>query len=218
MLTTGTRLSRSLRNTFRASELKKRTNTQSTLKPPVQGKIIDMKKTKTTTTSKVMTKGEFNALIDDIATLQLRYDSLVLMRDQAQHQLNALHEPGIKEVEDAIKAKLKSAAKYAKAERKDLLEGSGRQDASPLADYGFRIAPAELTPLPKWTWAQVSTALVQQGLDKYLRRPEPEVDKQTIKAALLSADELAEFGCRVTQKVDFWVTAKTDAATRLKAE
>lgn len=175
-------------------------------------------KTKTTSTKKIMTHGDFAAVIDDIAALQLKLASRVLARDQAQHQLNQIHEPGIKELEDAIKSKLKSASKYARDNRKDLLEDYGRQDSSALADYGFRVAPEELTPMSKWTWAQISVALVQQGLDKYLRRPDPEVNKQAIKADRLSAEEMAKFGCRLTQKIDFWVTAKTDAATRLKAE
>jgi phage host-nuclease inhibitor protein Gam len=70
---------------------------------------------------------------------------------------------------------------------------------------GRRLAPSALKLLNKaWTWAAVLVALRQKFGDRFLRKREPEVDKEAVKDGLPETD-LAAFGLKLEQEESFYI-------------
>ncbi len=67
---------------------------------------------------------------------------------------------------------------------------------------GLRLAPPKLKPVAKMTWAKVVAKLKETGLDRFLRYPEPEPDKEALKAA--DAETQKQAGVRVCSEEFFW--------------
>jgi len=68
---------------------------------------------------------------------------------------------------------------------------------------GFRLSPPRLKPIAKMTWAKVAEKLKELGLKKYLRFPDPEPDKEKIKAEA-DFETMKEIGVRICSEENFY--------------
>ncbi len=79
---------------------------------------------------------------------------------------------------------------------------------------GRRLGKAALRLLNKaWTWAAVITKLREKHGMKYIRTADPEVDKEAVKKAKLSAEALKECGLKIEQDEEFYVEIDRPPAT-----
>ncbi len=79
---------------------------------------------------------------------------------------------------------------------------------------GRRKSPGKLQPLNKaWTWEAVLVKLREKYKDKFLRKHEPEPDKEAIKKAELSADDLEACGLKIEANEDFYAEPSRTATT-----
>jgi len=67
---------------------------------------------------------------------------------------------------------------------------------------GFRLSPPKLKPVAKMTWAKVVEKLKSLGRERFLRYPDPEVDKEALKLA--GVETLKEVGVRSCSEDLFW--------------
>ena len=171
---------------------------------------------KTTKTEKVLTKEEFGALCDQIVAAQKKRGDIVQLKQAQEIQLNELYDPRIKELDETIKVKMKLAAGFAMKNRAELLKPGRSSGASTLAEFGFADSPEslELKNKNKLGWKDVVALLLKRGLERFLRTPEPEVDKDALRLSGLSEAELEELGVKRASKTTFWVRGKVTEPSR----
>lgn len=80
--------------------------------------------------------------------------------------------------------------------------GSVKSRKLSFGSLGFRLAPPKLKPIAKMTWAKVVEKLKDLRLEKFLRYPDPEPDKEALKTA--DAEILKQVGVRVCSEEFFW--------------
>ena len=89
---------------------------------------------------------------------------------------------------------------------RDSLEADGRKSVEfRFGRAGIKLLPAALKLLRGWKWDQVLAVIDPE----YVRTSE-EVDKQKVKAAKLTAEQLAAFGLKLAGKEDFWFEPKPE--------
>jgi phage host-nuclease inhibitor protein Gam len=81
----------------------------------------------------------------------------------------------------------------------------------PHARIGYRETPPRVERASRrWTWTEASIALAATAWgSRYLRTPEPEIDKETILAdlATLPVEDLHEVGIKIVQGERFYIEA-----------
>lgn len=76
---------------------------------------------------------------------------------------------------------------------------------------GRRLAPAALKLLNKaWTWTAALVSLRERFGDRYLRKRDPEIDKDLVKAEIPEAD-LANYGLQIKQEENFYIELQRPA-------
>ena len=71
-----------------------------------------------------------------------------------------------------------------------------------FGSLGFRFAPPKLKLIAKMTWAKVVEKLKELRLDKFLRYPDPEPDKEALKQA--DMETMKAVGVRICNDEFFW--------------
>jgi phage host-nuclease inhibitor protein Gam len=165
-------------------------------------------KTKRIKAPSLSTRTEFDATVDEIARLTVELRKQEARRDARIQAIRTEYEPACGALIDQIKGLTLAAEKFADENRKDLFVGKAKSSETSLALFGFRIGNPTLKLLSKaWTWERVVETLESLQLTAFIRRPDPEPDKDALKQKL---DEvaLAKVGCRVDQSETFYIEPK----------
>lgn len=156
-------------------------------------------------------RSEFDAAVDQIATLQVKLRILEAKRDKDIQRARDAHGAAIDEVATQLKATLSLAERYAVDHRDEIVPPGRKSSESALAVFGFRLGNPTLKTLNKrWTWDGVLEAVRSRFNGRFIRTSEA-VDKDALKAQL-SDEQLAGVGCRIEQREDFFVEAKEQAS------
>lgn len=163
------------------------------------------------------TRAEFEAAVNEAATLETRLRLLKARRDKRIQAVQDEFDADISAVKQEIDGILARAEVYAETHRGDLFAPGTKSAETELATYGFRAHPPALALLNrKWTWAAVLEALRGLGRADLIRRKE-EADKDLIKASLDDAT-LASVGLRIEAKETFGITPKTEGGEAVQGE
>lgn len=155
------------------------------------------------------TRSEFDAAMNDIASMTVELRKLEAERDEKVQAVQEQFNDDIGDIKQKISGLAAQGEKYALAHRTDLLPGKKKSGETSLAFFGFRTGQPTLVTLNrKWTWATVIAALKAQGLGRFIVTKETP-DKDAMKAHL-NDEQMAAVGCRVKQTEAFWVEPKLE--------
>lgn len=161
--------------------------------------------------SQPLTRDEFFAAIDQIATLQTQARLLTARRDKQIQRIQDEFQPDVSDVTERIKARLALAEQYADTHRDELFPGKVKTAETELASYGYRLHPPALKLLNrKWSWDAVVEAAKRAFPGRFVRSEET-LQKDSLKAEL-SDEELLSVGLRIDQVETFGVTPKVAGA------
>ena len=136
------------------------------------------------------------------ATLEI--ERLTAERDKEIAAVQTQYEPAL-DKQLTQKAEMLASLEAFYRENVAELERGGRKSYE-LGNgvMGRRLDPPRLALLNRaWTWATATAKVGRRYGLKYLRVPEPELDKDLVKADL-DADELAACGLKVVQSEEFY--------------
>lgn len=157
-----------------------------------------------TTTAAITSRNQFNALIDEIAALQLEVEEATSTLNTELAKLQEGAKTVITAKQAAITFKLAAAEKYAETERDTLFPGKEKTAATALAKFGFRLTPPAVKPLSSaWPAARSIEAIESAGQPQFLT-VKTMLNKDVLKGELDDAG-LAAFGLRLTSKDEFWI-------------
>ncbi len=160
--------------------------------------------------SDILSKTEFEAVLDEIATLQIERDKLTVKRDKKLLELREAFDPEINTLNEKMQSRLLRADRFATIHRESLF-GKLKSSATALTVFGFRLGNPTLKLLnKKWSWETVLETLKARSLTQFVISTE-KPDKDSLKAQL-NDEELAAVGCRIDQAESFFVEPKRDAA------
>lgn len=181
-----------------------------------------MSKSKRLKAAGLLTRDEFEIVIERVAVYTTRLRALEAERDQAIQAVQQAFALRIDSIESVIKADVSLCEKFAEAHRDELITGKAKSNGTSLARYGFRTGMPQLKLLSKWTWEKVIAALHGRGLgDKYIRTTE-EPAKDIMLADLQAHGHLGEstepgqVGVRLYQAETFYIEPKVEGAEPVK--
>lgn len=179
-----------------------------------------MKKPKRIKAPVLLTRDEFEIIIDRIATCTTALRKQEADRDDDIQRVQAAYAREIGRLTDYIAADAALCEKYAEAHRDELLPGKAKSAETPLARYGFRTGMPQLKLKSKVTWEKVVEVLQDEKRILWLRT-KVEAAKDAILAACQARPETAEIadriGIRVVQDETFYIEPKVDGADQVKA-
>ena len=155
---------------------------------------------------------QFELVVNNIAHLQIRLQSLEAERAAAIQKVEKLFGPQIDLAAKLIEKSLHDCAAYAAAHRAELFAQDAKTAATATAHFGFRDGQPKLALVAKNTWDKVLVYLRQKW--PVLVRTKEETDKEALLAALKTlppverVNRLDQLGLRITQAETFWVEAK----------
>lgn len=159
----------------------------------------------------LLTRAQFDALVDDTVQLQLAKEKAELKRDKRLLEIREETDPQIENLSSTIKSNLLRAEKFANVHRDEIFPSKAKSTSTALALFGFRIGNPTLVLLNrKWTWESVIAAIRAKELAGYLIT-KTAVDKDAVKLQLDDATR-AEIGTRVEQVEQFFIDPKRDEA------
>jgi phage host-nuclease inhibitor protein Gam len=135
----------------------------------------------------------------------IKQERWVAMRDLGIAQITEQYLPGIA-AEIALRADLELQLQNYYMAHLDELEVDGKKSVQLTHGVmGRRLGSPALKVLNKsWTWESILTRLREVYGARFIRKPEPEVDKVAIKKANLPADDLKACGLKIQQDEDFY--------------
>ncbi len=161
--------------------------------------------------SQPLTRDEFFAAIDQIATLQTRMRLVTARRDKQIQSVQDEFQPEISTLTEQIKARMALAEQYADTHRDELFPGKVKSAETELASYGYRLHPPALKLLNrKWSWDAVLEAAKRAFPGRFVRQEET-LQKDSLKAELTD-EQLGAVGLRIDQQETFGVTPKVEGA------
>lgn len=168
-----------------------------------------MKKTQTRIKApSLSSRTEFDHAVDEIARLTVELRKQEARRDARLQTIRDEYEPACVALGQQIKGLTLAAEKFADERRDELFSGKTKSAETNLALFGFRKGNPTLKLLSKaWTWERVVETLEALKLTRFIRRKDPEPDKDALKQELDDA-ALAKVGCRVEQSETFFIEPK----------
>lgn len=158
-----------------------------------------------------LTRDQFFAAIDQIATLQTACRLATARRDKQIQRIQDEFQPELSDLTEKIKVRLALAEQYADTHRDELFPGKIKSAETELASFGYRLHPPALKLLNrKWSWDAVLEAAKRAFPGRFVRSEET-LQKDSMKAELTD-DQLIAVGLRVDQVETFGVTPKVDGA------
>ena len=161
----------------------------------------------------IRTRDQLNAVVENIVLLRLE-----------QAELDRAQADEIAAIREKYRAPLTEVDRYLQMETA-WVEAWARQNPGeftreriidcPHARVGYRVmAPRVERASRRWTWTEAALALAETEWGRrYLRAPEPEVDKEAILAdlATLSTDDLRQAGIKIVQGERFFIEPHGEA-------
>lgn len=175
--------------------------------------------------------GEFLALVNELAQLEIEQRTLAAQRDARLAAIEAEFDAQLAPITEKIKGRVALAAAYAREHRTELLAKDAKSARTTLATYGWRTGNRTVALLGHYTTETVIARLKQTGLGRFIRTRE-EIARDAIlamsrngKTVTLHAAApgrrprhiaLARAGLRITQAETFYVEPHAATAETLK--
>ena len=164
----------------------------------------------------IQTRQQLDAVLENIAHLQRERDELYLAQEKEIAAVRQSYRTPLAEMEHYLDLETSWAEAWAQGNPGAF--AADRSLACAHATIGFRATPPRIERASRrWTWSRIARTLA--GLawgQRYLRVPEPEVDKEALLADLarLSPVELRNAGMQIVQGERFFITphSETEAA------
>lgn len=180
-----------------------------------------MKQTKRIKAPVILTREEFEIVVDRVAIHTTRLRELEAARDDAIQQVQTAFAADVTRHKQYIEADCTLCEKFAEEHRAELLPGKAKSAETPLSRYGFRTGMPQLKLRARMTWDQVVVILQEQKRAMWLRT-KIEAAKDVILAACQARPETAEIaagiGMRVVQDETFYIEPKVDGAETVKTQ
>lgn len=146
----------------------------------------------------------------------IKQERWVAMRDLRITQITEEFAPGIAE-ETFVRADLELQLQNYYMAHLEELEKDGKKSVQLTHGViGRRLGSPALKVLNKsWTWESILTRLREVYGARFIRKPEPEVDKAAIKKADLSADALKACGLKIEQTESFFAEPERTPTTEV---
>jgi phage host-nuclease inhibitor protein Gam len=169
----------------------------------------------------IVSREALDAAVAEIATLKIQYAAakadmeleIARVQERRQEQMLALGQ--------RIEVREAGVFVYCQRHRAQLFPDKKSIDFL-LATVGFRTEPPSVEKSSrKDTWSAIAQRLEALGWgSRYVNLPEPEVDKKALLAdrEKLSQEQLIEAGIRFEQDEQFYITPKSEVATRTVLE
>lgn len=165
--------------------------------------------------SEIGSRAEFDALLENIAIMQLTKERLELRRAHQILCVRTACDPEISDVAEKMETAVLRAEKYATTHREELLPGKKKTSETGVAFFGFRTGNPTLVLLNRtWSWKKVIAAIKDHWASKDVARViavKESVDKDVLKQSY-SPEELAGIGTRIEQHETFFIDPKRDPA------
>lgn len=154
-------------------------------------------------------RSEFEAALDDVASMSVELRKLEAERDQKIQEIQESFNDDILDVKKKIKGIVAQAEKFALSHRAELFIDGKKSGETSLSIFGFRVGNPTLALLnKKWSWEEVINALKTMSLTEFIVTKQiPDKDALKIK---LTDTELAFVGCRIDQTESFWIEPKLE--------
>lgn len=163
------------------------------------------------------TRAEFEAAVNKIAELEVQFRKLTAKRDARIQEVQDYFAPDEARLQEELKGLLATTEKYADEHRDELFSKEKKSAETPLAVFGYRYGNPTVSLLNRrWTWDQIVKVLKLSRFKNLLREVH-EVDKDAVKSAKLSEDDLAAVGMKITQSETFYIEPKLDGADAVRA-
>jgi phage host-nuclease inhibitor protein Gam len=139
----------------------------------------------------------------DLAEARAKIARLTADRDGAVNKVMASYCPSI-DAGRAVATEMKTRlCVYYMLHLAEIEKDGKRSIQLACGVMGRRLSPVKLTPLNRsWGWDAIKAALQARFGSVYLRMPEPEIDKEGVKA--LVPEVLHEVGLKVVQDEKFY--------------
>ena len=132
----------------------------------------------------------------ELCELRTRVEEATAKMNGELDSVKAKWEGVIRPAQEEIVLREKGIEDFCRVHQKEF--GASRTRALTWVTVAFRLS-SRLATLPRWTWAKVLEALREAGERRFIRvREEP--DKEAIRAAGLSDEEMRKVGLRVIQE------------------
>lgn len=168
----------------------------------------------TATKTTFASREEFEAAIDQAATLQLKLDADIASYNKRKAAEDKAWKNRVKEAKAKISTLLIAAEAYT-AHHRDAVLGGKQTSETRLAFFGYRKSPGVIKPLnSKWTLGKALQALKDDGKTACVKVTES-LNKQAVKSQIPEAD-LPKYGLRLDYPEEFGIEAKRAAETQPK--
>jgi phage host-nuclease inhibitor protein Gam len=174
------------------------------------------------TSSIIETRAEMEAVIGEIATLQLKLNAATAEMDQRITNVRQGYEGTLDTLNKEIQTRTQLAQCWADSHPEEF-PGDKKSIDFVHAIVGFRTGTPKVTPLKKrFTVAVIIANLKKLAWGpKYIRNPDPQIDKEAIlqDRKILTEDQLAKAGLKIVQEESFYIELKaTETETIIKKE
>ena len=163
----------------------------------------------------IQTRAQLDAVLENIVHLRSARDEL---RREQENEINTVRQRyrvPLAEIDHYLELETGWAEAWARANPGAF--AADRSLACVHATVGFQAEPTRIERASRrWTWSRIALTLAEFAWgQRYLRVPEPEVDKEALLADLprLSTVDLRDAGIRVVEGERFYITPHSEAGT-----
>ena len=156
----------------------------------------------------IKTRQQLEAVVENIAQMRLTRTELARDFENELEAVRQKYRPQLAEMERYLDMETAWVEKWARENPAAL--NADRTLRCEHATLGYRVAPPRIERATRaWTWSRIAAALADLPWGaRYLRQPEPEVNKEALVADLprLNHADLRNAGIRVAHGERFFVT------------
>jgi len=155
----------------------------------------------------IETRPQLEAVVENIVQLRLEWDELRRAQENDLAAVRQKYRAPLAELERYLTLETQWAETWARANPDALSDARALECAH--ATIGFRVTPPRVERASRrWTWSAIALKLAEASWGRrYLRVPEPEVDKDALLAdrAKLAAPELRLAGIKIVEGERFFI-------------
>jgi len=154
----------------------------------------------------IQTRLQAESALADVVQLTIDRNREQLLLDEKLAKARAEHEHALSDLNKQIDEKAELLQGWAEGNEAEF--GKLKSLAMQHGTLGWRQS-SKLKPLLKWTWDRVLAKLQEVGQRTFIRTKE-EVNKDALRDAGLSAEELKDLGVRLVSEDTFFIEPKLE--------
>jgi phage host-nuclease inhibitor protein Gam len=158
----------------------------------------------------ITTREQMEALVREIATLQVRRQRYTAELNDRITQIRADYEGANAAIDSELKGKMALAQEWADSHPAEF--GKTRSIAMTHGDVGWRLGNPALKTISRWTWERVLDAISASSMFNGYVRVKREVNKQALldNREMYSPEQLKTIGVQVVQEDTFYIEPRLD--------